>query len=52
MMVRSGKTDDGKYYVMLQILQRAPQAQSSLAQRTPMMPEIKFAPSHMLISNR
>lgn len=52
MMVRSGKTDDGKYYVMLQILQRAPRAQSSLAQRTPMMPEIKFAPSHMLISNR
>ena len=52
MMIRSGKTKEGKYYVMFQIVQKAPEAQSSLAQRTPMMPGVKFAPSHLLISNR
>ena len=46
MMVLSNKNSKtGKYSIRFQILQRAPQAQSSLAQRTPMMPELQFPSS-------
>lgn len=46
MMVLSNKSSEtGKYSIRFQIVQRAPQAQSSLAQRTPMMPELQFPSS-------
>lgn len=52
MILSSKNSKTGKYTIRFQVLQRAPQAQSSLAQRTPMMPEMNVAPSHLLISNR
>lgn len=46
MMVLSSKNSKtGKYSIRFQIVQTAPQAQSSLAKRTPMMPEIQFPSS-------